>query len=573
MPLPGPRALWWALSLLALVLPFAAVLAPANVPPDAALASISFEVRVRNVAYLLGNMGRAEAARRAAERRARGDDEARTPAPALPIARATTTTDGDDDDRPQLRRAKPIGQAAEASPTTAGDVGPAEDGRAPRGPTRDAHDGGDAGTDGELAAMVATSIRELASRAERLATRDARLGRHAQTQVITHAVAVGAHDLAGELAARVAEPDDDLRAALAATARTVGAPPTSTAALSVEDALARAKRDRFGIRWSPFVRDRIRQKLGALGGDREFARSSALRQQTIEDEIVPLIATIFEFLAFAGLLGVGLSLYILATSGAARGRGEPAFGWLRARLGGMPAREMWPSDPMLPALGLGTWLVATMVVSALVEMMPSARGGSGLAVLFQTLAGVMVAWALTSAFGRGVSPFDSASLVDPDGERSALRASAAAVLGYCVLLPWMALAALASALAWALLMPEAAADPHPVAGLLLEDHSPLQVGALALAVVVGAPLGEELVFRAFLYRTLRQHLGVRWAMVLSALAFALLHLAAPLLLPYVLLGVAFAVLYEWTGSLWASITLHALWNAVVLALIVLVSAT
>ena len=298
-----------------------------------------------------------------------------------------------------------------------------------------------------------------------------------------------------------------------------------------------------------------------------------MRQQAIEDDVIPLIATIFEFLAFAGLLGVGLSLYILATSGAARGRGEPAFAWIRARLGGLSERELWPRDPMLPALGLGTWLAATMVVSALVAMMPSARGGSGLAVLFQTLAGVMVAWALTSAFGRGVSPFDSASLIDPDGERSALRASATAVLGYCALLPWMAVAAVMSTVIWALIGPDAAAEPHPVAGLLLEDHSPIQIGALALAVVVGAPLGEELVFRGFLYRTLRQLLGVRWAMTLSALAFALLHLAAPLLLPYVLLGVAFALLYEWTGSLWASITLHALWNAVVLALIVLVSAT
>ena len=567
MPLPGPRALWWALSLLALALPFAAALAPVAVAPDAVLSSISFEVRVRNVAYLLGNMGRAEAVRRAAERRARGDDEPRKPAPALPIARATTATDGDDGDRPQLRRPKaaPVGIAAAASDTTA--VADKAGGTG-----RERNGGGDDGDD-DLTKMLATSIRELADRANQLATRDARLGRHAQAQVITHAIAVGAVDLAGELAAQVADPDDDLRAALAATAHGVGETARATSALAIKDALARARRDRFGIRWSPFVRDRIRQKLGVLGGDREFARNAALQQQLIEDEIVPLIATIFEFLAFAGLLGLGLSLYILATSGAARSRGEPPFAWLRARLGGLSARELWPRDPLLPALGLGTWLVATMVVSALVEMMPSARGGSGLAVLFQTLAGVMVAWALTSAFGRGVSPFDSASLVDTEGERSAFRASAAAVLGYCALLPWMAIVALGSAMFWSLLAPESAAEPHPVAGLLLEDHSPIQVGALALAVVVGAPLGEELVFRAFLYRTLRQHLGMRWAMALSATAFALLHMAAPLLAPYVLLGVAFALLYEWTGSLWASITLHALWNAVVLALIVLVSAT
>ncbi|HAN31522.1 MAG TPA: CPBP family intramembrane metalloprotease domain-containing protein, partial [Myxococcales bacterium] len=50
---------------------------------------------------------------------------------------------------------------------------------------------------------------------------------------------------------------------------------------------------------------------------------------------------------------------------------------------------------------------------------------------------------------------------------------------------------------------------------------------------------------------------------------ALVHGSGSALLPYWVLGFAFAMVFEWTGSLWASVILHGLWNlAVFLGMVV-----
>ena len=51
--------------------------------------------------------------------------------------------------------------------------------------------------------------------------------------------------------------------------------------------------------------------------------------------------------------------------------------------------------------------------------------------------------------------------------------------------------------------------------------------------------------------------GVLPAALVTSLAFSALH---PSLAPYMTLSVAFCLAYEWTGSLWTSILLHATWN-------------
>jgi membrane protease YdiL (CAAX protease family) len=114
---------------------------------------------------------------------------------------------------------------------------------------------------------------------------------------------------------------------------------------------------------------------------------------------------------------------------------------------------------------------------------------------------------------------------------------------------------------------------HPVAGFLLDDADPVQLTTIGIAVLVAAPFGEELLFRGFLYRVLRQRFGPMPALLTTALLFALLHVAPHALLPYIGLGLAFGLIYEGVGSLWASIILHSLWNAVVFARILVVAAS
>ena len=91
----------------------------------------------------------------------------------------------------------------------------------------------------------------------------------------------------------------------------------------------------------------------------------------------------------------------------------------------------------------------------------------------------------------------------------------------------------------------------------------------ALLVIVLAPVAEEVFFRGFVYRALRNRLPAPTAAGLVGLVFGLMHYAGPdtldLIPVLVVLGVVFCVLYEWTGSLYPAIALHAFNNAVALA--------
>ncbi len=85
------------------------------------------------------------------------------------------------------------------------------------------------------------------------------------------------------------------------------------------------------------------------------------------------------------------------------------------------------------------------------------------------------------------------------------------------------------------------------------------------AVVVLAPLGEELLFRGLLLRGLVRRIRFWPAAVVSSLLFAAAHVDAYLLWPRAIAlvgtGVVLAWLYRWRGY-WASVTAHATVNIV-----------
>lgn len=89
-------------------------------------------------------------------------------------------------------------------------------------------------------------------------------------------------------------------------------------------------------------------------------------------------------------------------------------------------------------------------------------------------------------------------------------------------------------------------------------------GLLGLLVMAGvvAPIVEEIVFRGVFYAWLRARWGVAVGAFVSALAFALAH-GIPILIPALLAqGVILALVYERSGSLWAPIIIHGVFNAV-----------
>ena len=92
-----------------------------------------------------------------------------------------------------------------------------------------------------------------------------------------------------------------------------------------------------------------------------------------------------------------------------------------------------------------------------------------------------------------------------------------------------------------------------------------------LMVVAVAPVVEEVFFRGFFYRALRTRLSIWVAAGLDGLLFGLIHYSFDgvdgllILPPLAILGVAFCLVYERTGSLFPVIGMHAFNNALAYA--------
>jgi len=108
----------------------------------------------------------------------------------------------------------------------------------------------------------------------------------------------------------------------------------------------------------------------------------------------------------------------------------------------------------------------------------------------------------------------------------------------------------------------AALPPQPLVVLLETEESTALLSATALLAVVAAPVVEEMIFRGFLFSAIRDNLGSRGAVLLSALAFSLVHGNWFAILPLFLLGMILAWSFEWSKSLTVPITIHMVQNAV-----------
>jgi len=91
-----------------------------------------------------------------------------------------------------------------------------------------------------------------------------------------------------------------------------------------------------------------------------------------------------------------------------------------------------------------------------------------------------------------------------------------------------------------------------------------------ILVVIVAPLVEEMLFRGVLLSALGSYFGAGVALVGQAVLFAAYHFSAWMFVPMLLLGLACGYLTQHRGSLWPAVVLHALFNAVPVAIAFLV---
>jgi membrane protease YdiL (CAAX protease family) len=142
---------------------------------------------------------------------------------------------------------------------------------------------------------------------------------------------------------------------------------------------------------------------------------------------------------------------------------------------------------------------------------------------------------------------------------SGLRALALGVASYLALLP--ALGAFMAVYTKLTRLIGIEQTPQPITELFVASQSlPVILVILIFAVLV-APIFEEIVFRGFAYPTLKQRWGAATALATVSAVFAIVHFHVPSIGPLFVLSLAFGLGYELTGSLLTPITIHALFNA------------
>lgn len=103
-------------------------------------------------------------------------------------------------------------------------------------------------------------------------------------------------------------------------------------------------------------------------------------------------------------------------------------------------------------------------------------------------------------------------------------------------------------------------EQQDLVGVFERADSTIEFAALLFLATIIAPLTEELVFRAGLFRALQSYIGRIAAIALSSALFALLHGSWVGFAPLFCLGVVFCLSYERTGNIAVPMIAHGLFN-------------
>lgn len=106
------------------------------------------------------------------------------------------------------------------------------------------------------------------------------------------------------------------------------------------------------------------------------------------------------------------------------------------------------------------------------------------------------------------------------------------------------------------LLPDESSIPEAV------FDSPIGLPLAALLALLFAPLMEETFFRGFIFGSLRWRWGVLGAALASGFLFSALHFNVATLIPFTAIGMLFAWAYAYSGSLFASMAAHFLFNVI-----------
>lgn len=106
-------------------------------------------------------------------------------------------------------------------------------------------------------------------------------------------------------------------------------------------------------------------------------------------------------------------------------------------------------------------------------------------------------------------------------------------------------------------------EPQEIVQFFLDSSSKGDLWAAGATIVMGAlvaPVAEELIFRGYIYAISKRYLGIAAGILVNSTLFAAIHLNQAALLPLFVLAVCFSLVYEATGSILVSMSMHSLFN-------------
>ncbi len=103
-------------------------------------------------------------------------------------------------------------------------------------------------------------------------------------------------------------------------------------------------------------------------------------------------------------------------------------------------------------------------------------------------------------------------------------------------------------------------DQQPLVGIFEKTKSPVALTVLLIMAILIAPVAEELVFRAGIYRFFKSRLPTVISMILSAILFSLLHTNIVSFFSLVVIGVSLCMAYELSGNIMVPIFFHSAFN-------------
>lgn len=103
-------------------------------------------------------------------------------------------------------------------------------------------------------------------------------------------------------------------------------------------------------------------------------------------------------------------------------------------------------------------------------------------------------------------------------------------------------------------------DPQDAIAIFANTKSPFVIVGMLVVACGLAPMMEELLFRAGLYRFCRQKFGRGYALLISSVLFGAIHFNWAGFVPLAVLGALLALVYETTGSIRVAILAHAFFN-------------